>query len=148
MKLKSSQKTYVPSEKDLSKKWYLVDVKGQTLGLVTTKIANLLRGKKKPFFTPQQDCGDFVIVINAKHVRLSANKIDTKLYHWHTRYPKGFRTRTAREIMAKKPEKIIFDAVWGMLPRNKLRAHIIKKLRIFPEEKHTHEAQSPKIIKL
>ncbi|MEK7171844.1 MAG: 50S ribosomal protein L13 [Patescibacteria group bacterium] len=141
MNLKQSQKTTVPAEKHLDKKWFLVDVKGKTLGPTAVKIANLLRGKEKTFFTPEQDCGDYVVAINAKHIRLSKNKMDTKLYQWHTRYPSGFRQRTAKEMMEKKPDKILFAAVWGMLPRTKSRKHIIKKLRIFPEETHDHGAQ-------
>jgi large subunit ribosomal protein L13 len=148
MKLKASQKTHVPTQEELKKKWFLVDVKGKTLGPMATKLANAIRGKGKAFFTPQTDCGDFVVVINAKAIRLAGNKMETKLYQWHTRYPAGLRTRTAREIMEKKPEKILYDAVWGMLPRNKLRKHIMKKLRIFPGEEHTHKAQSLKPIEL
>lgn len=148
MKLKAHQKTYVPLEKDLKKKWFLVDVKNKTLGRTATKIANLLRGKNKPFFTPQHDCGDYVVVINTKEIRLSKNKLDTKLYHWHTKYPGGLRTRTARELLEKKPEKVFFDAVWGMLPRNKSRKHIIKKLKVFPGTEHDHTAQSPQFIEI
>lgn len=148
MKLTKSQKTYVPTVKDLTQKWYLVDVKGKTLGPIGTKIANLLRGKGKPFFTPQHDCGDYVVVINAEEIRLAGNKMETKLYHWHTGYGAGLKTRTAQEIMAKKPEKILYDAVWGMLPRNKLRKHIIRKLRIFPGSEHAHRAQSLQPIEL
>lgn len=149
MKLKAFQKTYIPSEKSLlEKKWFLADVKGKPLGQTATKIANLLRGKQKPFFTPQHDCGDYVVAINARHIRLTKNKMETKLYQWHTRYPKGFRQRTAKEIMEKKPEKILYDAVWGMLPRNKLRDHIIKKLHVFPDETHIHAAQKLQPIEL
>jgi len=148
MKLKATQKTHVPTDAELKKQWLLIDVKGKTLGPMAAKIANAIRGKGKTFFTPQTDCGDFVVVINAKAIRLSGEKMEKKLYQWHTRYPAGLRTRTAREIMEKKPEKILYDAVWGMLPRNKLRKHIIKKLRIFPGEEHTHKAQSLKPVEL
>ncbi|MEK7523434.1 MAG: 50S ribosomal protein L13 [Patescibacteria group bacterium] len=148
MKLKPSQQTHVPTEQELKQKWFLVDVKGKTLGPIATKIANILRGKNKVFFTPQTDCGDYVVVINAKSVRLAGNKMDTKMYHWHTRYPGGFRTRTAREISETKPEKIIYDAVWGMLPRNKTRKHLMRKLHIFPEDTHNVKAQSPEPLKL
>ena len=143
MKLKLSQKSHVPTEKETVKQWFLIDVKGKTLGIVATKIADLLRGKGKPFFTPQQDCGDFIVVVNAKEIRLAKNKMDTKLYHWHTRYPAGFRTRTARELINTKPEKVLYDAVWGMLPRNRLRHHMMKKLKISPGENHEHKAQNP-----
>lgn len=146
--LKQTQKTHVPSEKELVRKWFLIDVKGKTLGSTATKIADLLRGKGKAFFTPQQDCGDFVVAINSKEIRLAGNKMDTKLYHWHTRYPGGLRTRTARQIMARKPEKILFDAVWGMLPRTKSRQHIIKKFKVFPGATHTHKSQNPTPIEL
>lgn len=148
MKLKKTQKTYVPAEKELQKKWFLLDVKGKTLGLVAAKIADLLRGKGKPFFTPQLDCGDNVVVINAKEIRLAGNKMDTKLYQWHTQYPGGLRTRTAREVMTKKPEKVLYNAVWGMLPRNILRRKMIKKLHIYAAEEHEHKAQSPAALQL
>ena len=144
--LKESQKTHVPTAKELEKKWYLIDLNGKTLGPAAAKIADVLRGKGKPFFTPQLDSGDFVVAIHARGIRLARNKMDTKLYQWHTRYPGGLRTRTAREISATKPEKIIYDAVWGMLPRNKLRRKLIKKLHIYPMESHDHAAQSPQQI--
>lgn len=148
MQLKTSQKSHVPTEKELKKKWLLVDVKGKTLGPAATKIADTLRGKGKPFFTPQTDCGDYVVVINARDVRLARNKLETKLYQWHTQYPAGLRTRTAREIMEKKPEKILHDAVWGMLPRNKLRKHFMRKLHIFPGAEHNVKAQSPQPLNI
>lgn len=147
-KLLSSQKTHVPTEQELRKKWFLVDAKGKTLGRTATKIADLLRGKKKPFFSPQHDCGDYVVVTNAREIHLAEDKMNTKEYHWHTGYGKGLRTRTARELLEKKPEKILYDAVLGMLPRNKLRKHIIKKLKIFPAADHTHTAQSPEPLNL
>lgn len=148
MKLKKSQKTTVPEGNALVKKWFIADVKAKTLGPTAAKIANLLRGKDKVHFTPQHDCGDYVVVINAKEIRLAANKTETKLYHWHTRYGAGLRTRTARQILEKKPERILYDAVWGMLPRNKLRRHMMKKLRIFPGETHNHSAQKLEQINL
>ena len=148
MKLQKSQKTYVPTEKNLEKSWYILDVKDKPLGRTATKIADVLRGKTKTWFSPQLDCGDFVVVVNASHIKLAGNKMESKTYHWHTRYGGGFRTRTARQLLEKKPEKILFDAVWGMMPRNKLRNSIMKKLRIFPLEAHEHTAQAPKPITL
>ena len=148
MKIKDSQKTYVPTNADLQRKWFIVDVKGKTLGQISTKIANILRGKDKVHFTTQLDCGDYVVAINAKEVRLAGNKMDTKLYHWHTRYPGGLRTRTARELLNRKPEKVLFDSVFGMLPRNKLRSKIIKKFRALPGETHEHTAQKLQPIEL
>ena len=146
--LKDIQKTHVPTEAQLEKKWYLVDVKGKTLGRIATEIADVLRGKNKTYFTPQFDCGDYVVIINAASIRLAGNKMDTKLYQWHTRYPGGFRERTARQIMEKKPEKIIYDAVRGMLPRNRLRKDLIKKLRVFPAGEHEHTSQNPQPLEL
>lgn len=148
MKIKDSQKTYVPTNADLQRQWFIVDVKGKTLGQISTKIANILRGKDKIHFTLQHDCGDYVVAINAKEVHLAGNKMDTKEYHWHTRYPGGLRTRTARELLDRKPEKVLFDSVFGMLPRNKLRSKIIKKFRVFPGETHEHTAQKLTPIEL
>ena len=148
MKLKKVQKTYVPTEKDLKQKWFLIDAKAKTLGPLATKIADLLRGKGKPHFTPQLDCGDYVVVIHAKEVRLARNKLDTKQYYWHTQYPGGIRSRSARELLAKKPEKILYEAVWGMLPRNRLRKKLMRKLHLYPGAEHHHKAQSPELLTL
>lgn len=149
MKLKQNQKTTVPEEATMKKQqWFLIDVKGKTLGQVATKIADILRGKNKPIFTPQMDCGDYVVVINAAEIRLAGSKMDTKMYQWHTQYPGGFRERTARQVMTKKPEKIIYDAVWGMLPRTKTRKHLMKKLNIFAATEHNHKAQNPKVLEI
>lgn len=148
MNLTPTQKSHVPSEAELKQIWLLVDVNGKTLGRIATQIADLLRGKGKPHFTPKTDCGDYVVVVNAEKVRLTKNKVETKLYHWHTRYPAGFRTRSAKELLETNPEKILFDAVSGMLPRNKLRKHFLRKLRVFAGAEHTMKAQSPKPIEL
>lgn len=148
MNLTANQKTSIPEEKHLKKKYLLIDVKGKPLGDVAVKIANLLRGKDKPFFTPQHDCGDFVVVINAKYIKLAGKKLDSKLYFWHTQYPGGIHSRTARQLLDEKPDKVLCDAVWGMLPRNKTRKKLMRKLRIFPEETHTHLSQNPQLIEL
>lgn len=145
MKLLPHQKTSLLEVKE--KNWFLVDVKGKTLGQMATALANLLRGKEKPLFSPQHDYGDHVVVINARSIRLSKNKAETKLYHWHSGFGSGLKTRTASQLLQKKPEKILYDAVWGMLPRNKLRRHMMKKLHIFPGDTHEHAAQSPKPLK-
>ncbi|MEK9133070.1 MAG: 50S ribosomal protein L13 [Patescibacteria group bacterium] len=148
MKLKDNQKTYVHDVKENERKWYLVDVKGKTLGQIATKLANIIRGKDKPLFTPQLDCGDYVVVLNAKHIRLAGSKMDTKMYYWHTQYPGGLRSRSARKMLQEKPESVLYDAVRGMLPRNKLRKFVIKKLRVFSEETHTHKAQKLQTLEL
>ncbi|MFA6521764.1 MAG: 50S ribosomal protein L13 [Candidatus Gracilibacteria bacterium] len=148
MNLTANQKTSIPEEKHLKKKWFLMDVKGKLLGDVATKIANLLRGKDKPLFTPQIDCGDYVVVINAKHIKLTGKKMDDKMYYWHTQYPGGIKSRTARQLLDTKPEKVLTDAVYGMLPRNKTRKHLMRKFHVFPEATHTLIAQNPQIIEL
>lgn len=129
--------------KDIPHKWFIADVGGITLGKAAVKIANLLRGKNKASFTPQYDFGDHVVVINAKSIALSAKKMEGKMYYWHTKYPGGLRQKSAQQLMAYKPEKILADAVSGMLPKNKLRMKMMKKLHIFADANHTHEAQKP-----
>lgn len=147
MKLLPHQKTSLPEDAK-GKTWFLVDVKGKTLGRTATALSNLLRGKGKVSWSPQQDSGDHLVVINAREIRLAKNKTETKLYHWHTGYGSGLKTRTASQLLQKKPEKILFDAVWGMLPRNKLRRHMMKKLHIFPGADHRHTSQSPEPLEL
>lgn len=147
MKLLPHQKTSVSTEAK-TRNWFLVDVKGKTLGRIATALSNLLRGKEKAFWSPQEDFGDHLVIINAREIRLAKNKTETKLYHWHTGYGSGLKTRTASQLLQKKPEKILYDAVWGMLPRNKLRRHMMKKLHIFPGMEHQHASQSPKSIEL
>lgn len=141
MTLKQHQKTTIPVIDITKKEWFIVDVKGKTLGRIATKIANIIRGKLKPIFTPQHDCGDYVVIINARHIRLAGTKVEKKMYQWHSGYPGGFKERTAKDMLIEKPEEVIYNAVWGMLPRNKLRRHMMKKLRVFPETTHTHIAQ-------
>lgn len=133
---------------DMKKKWYLIDLKDQTLGRAATRIANLLRGKDKPIFAPHLDCGDYVIVINAKHVHLTGQKLDDKLYYRHSGYPGGLKSKSAGRVLEDKPEKLIVDAVSGMLPKNKMRKEFLLNLKVFPEQEHTHEAQKPVEIKL
>ncbi len=147
--LNKNQQTTVPSDKELaSKKWFLVDAKGKTLGHLCTALTDIIRGKNKAYFTPQLDCGDFVVVINAKEVRLAGNKKETKMYYWHTQYPGGIRQRSAQQLLDTKPDQLIYDGVWGMLPRNRLRRAIIKKLRIFPGTEHGHTSQNPQPLEL
>jgi large subunit ribosomal protein L13 len=141
-------KTFSPKQADIKPQWWVVDVKGKTLGKVATKIADILRGKNKPIFSPHIDCGDFVIVINAKEVKLTGNKLEGKLYHKHSRYPNGLKTTTARELMETAPEKIIESAVAGMVPHTKLKKDILSKLKVFSGSEHKHEAQMPKALEL
>lgn len=141
-------KTYAPKQSDIRHDWVLVDVKGKTLGKVATKIADLLRGKNKTTFSPHLDCGDFVVVINAKEISLTGQKKDQKVYQHHTRYPGGLRTITAGKLLLEKPDRVIRNAVAGMIPHNKLKKDILKKLKVFGGSEHDHIAQQPKPLEL
>jgi large subunit ribosomal protein L13 len=141
-------KTYSAKKEDITQEWYLVDAQDRILGRIATQIANILRGKNKPVFTPYADAGDFVIVTNAEKVRLTGNKLENKCYYRHTGYPGGLKTRTAQEVLTKKPEDLILLAVKGMLPKNRLGRKLIKKLKIYAGNVHPHEAQQPKLLEL
>jgi large subunit ribosomal protein L13 len=130
------------------RKWHVVDVAGLTLGRAATQIAHLLRGKHKPTFTPNQDCGDFVIVVNASKVVLTGNKMANKMYHRHTGFAGGIVSVPAEKMLQKKPEEVIQRAVWGMLPKGPLGRRIHKKLKVYAGAEHRHEAQQPSVIKL
>jgi len=139
-------RTQFAKKGDVEQKWYIVDAKDAVLGRLAVKIANRLRGKNKPQFTPHSDTGDFIIVINADKVKLTGKKLDNKVYYSHSGYPGGIKAETARERLNKKPEKIVFSAVWGMLPKGRLGRAIIKKLKIYKGSEHPHEAQKPEIL--
>jgi large subunit ribosomal protein L13 len=141
-------KTYSAKKEDLKQEWFLVDAQDRILGRFATQIANILRGKNKPVFTPYADAGDFVIVTNAEKIRLTGKKLENKCYYRHTGYPGGLKTSTAQEILTKKPEQLIELAVKGMLPKNRLGRKLIKKLKIYAGTAHPHEAQQPKILEL
>jgi large subunit ribosomal protein L13 len=125
------------------RRWYLVDAKDQVLGRLATKVARLLRGKGKPEFTPHVDCGDFVVVVNAAHVRLTGKKWTQKVYYRHTGYPGGIRTTTPEKLVQTRPERLVRNAVEGMLPKNRLGRQLARKLKVYPGEAHPHEAQRP-----
>jgi large subunit ribosomal protein L13 len=126
------------------REWYVVDADGKILGRMASEIARVLRGKNKVIFTPNADTGDFVIVINAKGVRLSGHKLDDKIYYRHSNYPGGIRSRTAAELLENKPEDLIHLAVKGMLPKNRLGRKLAAKLKVYSGAEHPHEAQKPK----
>jgi len=126
------------------REWYIVDAGGKILGRMASEIARVLRGKNKVIFTPNADTGDFVIVINAKGVRLSGHKLDDKIYYRHTNYPGGIRSRTAADLLENKPEDLIHLAVKGMLPKNRLGRKLAAKLKVYSGAEHPHEAQKPK----
>ena len=137
-------KTYSLKKEDVSRDWFVLDASDRVLGRLATKIADRIRGKDKPSFTPHTDGGDYVIVVNAEKVKVTGSKFTDKKYHTHSLYPGGLKTRTFKDLNEKNPEKIIENAVKGMLPKNKLRKEIIKKLKVFRGPNHNHESQKPK----
>lgn len=141
-------KTFTPKPDDIQREWFVIDAKDQTLGRLATQIAILLRGKHKPIFTPNTDVGDFVIVLNADKIRVTGNKLDQKFYYRHSQYPGGLRKRSLREQLNRFPDRVIYLAVRGMLPKNKLGNKMIKKMKIYTGDKHPHEAQKPKVFEL
>lgn len=141
-------KTYVPKKDEIEKKWYLIDAEGIPLGRLSSKIATLLRGKHKPYYTPFIDTGDYVICINADKVRLTGIKWDKKIYWSHSGYMGGIKTRTAREVKDKYPERIIEHAVKGMLPKGPLGRKMFKKLKVYSGSQHSHKSQKPEVIKI
>ncbi len=143
-----SYKTISANKETANKKWLLVDAEGQTLGRLASKVAFLIRGKHKPNFTPHADCGDNVIVINAEKITLTGNKWDDKTYIRHTGYPGGQRSLKAKELMAKRPNRMVEMAVKGMLPKNKLGSALYRNLKVVVGTEHKFEAQKPEKIDL
>ncbi len=139
-----NMKTYSLKKENVNRDWFVIDVADKVLGRVATKIADRIRGKDKPTFTPHTDGGDYVVVINAEKVKVTGSKFENKKYYSHSLYPGGLKTKTFKELNEKNPEKIIEEAVKGMLPKNKLGKSIIKKLKVFSGPKHDHESQQPK----
>jgi large subunit ribosomal protein L13 len=140
-------KTWTAKPGEIERQWHLVDAEGQTLGRLATRIADTLRGKDKPQFTPHVDTGDFVVVVNAEKVAVTGKKLDDKMYHRHSGYPGGLHSRTLREQLERRPEEVIRKAVKGMLPRNRLGRAQIRKLKIYAGPEHPHTAQAPKELK-
>lgn len=141
-------KTYSAKPSDVTRKWYVIDASEATLGRVATRAASLLLGKGKPQFTQHIDCGDYVVVVNAKGLNVTGDKLDTKTYYKHSGFPGGLRERSLREQLALDPTKVITDAVRGMLPVNKLRDGRLARLKVYAEASHNHEAQQPETISL
>jgi large subunit ribosomal protein L13 len=125
------------------RRWFIVDAQGMVLGRMASEIAKVLRGKNKPIFTPNADAGDFVIVVNARAVRLTGKKLEKKIYYRHTDYPGGIRERSAAKMLAEKPQDVIRLAVKGMLPKNRLSRKLVTKLKVYPGPEHPHDAQKP-----
>ena len=143
-----SYKTVSANAASVEKNWLVVDAEGQTLGRLASKVALLIRGKRKPNYTPHVDCGDNVIIVNAEKVVLSGNKMTDKTYIWHTGYPGGQRTTNPEQIMAKFPERIVEKAVKGMLPKNRLGAELFRNLHVYVGPEHKNEAQKPTVINI
>ena len=141
-------KTQVAKKEEVIREWYLVDGENLVLGRIATRIANVLRGKNKPIFTPSVDTGDFVIVVNAEKIALTGNKLADKMYYSHSGYPGGIKSINAGKLLEKKPEEIIRKAVKGMLPKNKLARHMLNKLKVYSGPEHPHKAQQPKALGL
>ena len=139
-------KSFMASPATIERKWYVVDAAGCTLGRLTSGVAAVLRGKNKPTFTPHIDTGDYVIVINADKIKVTGKKLDQKIYYSHSDYPGGMRETTLREMLDKKPEKVIELAVHGMLPKGPLGRQMIKKLHVVAGAEHPYAAQKPEVL--
>ena len=139
-------KTYMANPTKIERKWYVVDAEGCTLGRLASEVAKVLRGKNKPEYTPHIDTGDYVIVVNADKIKVTGKKLDQKLYYRHSDYVGGFKETTLKEMLAKKPEKVIELAVKGMLPKGPLGREMITKLHVYAGPEHNHAAQKPETL--
>jgi len=142
------QKTWNAKPGEVQQRWYVVDAEGQTLGRLATRIADTLRGKTKPEYTPHVDTGDFVVVVNAEKIHVTGKKLDDKIYYRHSGYPGGLKQRTLREQLGRRPTEVLRVAVKGMLPRNRLARRQLTKLKIYAGPQHPHEAQRPEPLPL
>ena len=141
-------KTFMANPDKIDRKWYVVDAKGATLGRLASEVASVLRGKNKPEFTPHADCGDYVIVINAAEVKVTGKKLDQKIYYNHSEYVGGMRETTLRELLAKKPERVVELAIKGMLPKGPLGRDMYRKRHVYAGENHGHQAQKPVVMEI
>ncbi|HLF27907.1 MAG TPA: 50S ribosomal protein L13 [Anaerolineae bacterium] len=141
-------KTYNTTKEEIQHEWYVVDAEGRTLGRVASRIAAILRGKHKPIFTPWLDCGDFVVVVNAEKLKVTGNRLDSKVYYRHSGYIGGLKSITLRDQLQRHPERVLAAAVKGMLPKNRLGRKMFKKLKIYAGGAHPHAAQQPKQLDL
>ena len=146
--MKAGTKTWNAKPGEVTRNWYVVDAEGKTLGRLATRIADTLRGKNKPEYTPHVDTGDFVVVVNAEKIAVTGKKLDEKMYRRHSGYPGGLRERPLRDELARRPTEVLRKAVKGMMPRNKLSRAQIGKLKIYAGPVHPHEAQAPETLEL
>ena len=143
---KSMNNTFMANPDKVERKWYVIDATGYTLGRLSSEIAKVLRGKNKPTYTPHIDTGDYVIVINAEHIKVTGKKLDQKIYYNHSDYVGGMKETTLKEMLAKKPERVIELAVKGMLPKGPLGREMITKLHVYAGAEHDHAAQKPEVL--
>ena len=141
-------KTYMPNPSQVERKWYVVDAEGQTLGRLASEVAKVLRGKNKAIYTPHADCGDYVIVVNADQIKVTGKKLDQKIYYHHSDYVGGMKETTLREMMAKKPERVVELAVKGMLPKGPLGRSMMTKLHVYAGPDHEQAAQKPEALEI
>ncbi len=143
-------KTYMakPEEARANQKWFVVDAEGVTLGRLASKIATIIIGKHKPMYSPHVDCGDFVIVVNAQKIRATGKKMTEKMYSRHSMYAGGYKEANLRDVLEHKPERVIKEAVWGMIPHSRLGKKMIKKLKVYGGAEHEHAAQQPQALEL
>lgn len=140
--------TFMAKASEVERKWLLIDAEGKTLGRLTSEVASLLRGKHKPTFTPNVDCGDHVIIINAEKIHLTGNKLNDKIYYRHSGHPGGLKSQTAKELLAKRPERMLELAIKGMLPKGSLGRQSFTKLHVYAGAEHNHAAQKPEVYEL
>lgn len=143
-----TQKSFQLKKEDIDRKWYVIDATDKVVGRLATEVAKLLRGKHKPTFTPNQECGDFVIITNCDKIRFTGNKMNDKVYYWHTNFIGGLKQRTVKEQLEKHPEKVIMNAVKGMLPKTSLGRKQLTKLKVYTGTEHGHEAQKPEVYEI
>ena len=139
-------KSFMASPATIERKWYVVDATGYTLGRLAAEVAKVLRGKNKPIYTPFMDCGDYVIIVNAAKVKVTGRKMDQKIYYHHSDYVGGMKETTLREMMARKPERVVELAIKGMLPKGSLGADMYRKLHVYAGPEHEHAAQQPEVL--
>lgn len=143
-------KTYAarPEEARAGQKWHVVDAEDVTLGRLSTQVAKVIMGKHKPMYTPHVDCGDYVVVVNASKIKVTGNKLVEKMYHSHSLYSGGFREKSLRAVLERNPERVIKEAVWGMIPHSRLGRKMIKKLKVYGGPEHEHSAQKPQPLEI
>jgi large subunit ribosomal protein L13 len=148
MKLNKKNATYLPEKDKIERKWLLIDAADQVLGRLATRVADILRGKDRPEFTPFFDCGNFVVIINASKVKVTGHKDEQKMYYRHSGYMGNLKEIPYQRMLQNHPDRIVIEAVKGMLPKNKLSRQLLTKLRVYPDAQHQHAAQKPEVVKL